>query len=233
MRVYEDKILGVKIREDGKFWCPNKQGWTEGVKYGGSPYWRLTYSVVIDGKMQRPFVHHLMGVFVPKFSHDFAHMDHIDSDLKKCNHVSNLRWLTHRLNMINQKARPSKVDWITKGGVRIFKWRALVCGTHLGLYSSKKKAQQVMDDYRELLFYSVYKQHATDEKLRQAQERGDCYLHSDKYNFELALDRIGAGVSRAGKVWAKIRDVYGVCFGSDSPPPVAVPSRQASFIMAS
>jgi hypothetical protein len=133
------------------------------------------YQVLIDGTVLDPHGRVLpqcalgayAGVYVPEEKMTFyvhrlvahVHVHNPRPDIFKCvdhidrgknNHASNLRWLTHQLNTLNNDAKGCSYN------KRFKKWRAYLCQKTLGWFKTEEEASAVAKKARYELFLTTY-----------------------------------------------------------------------------
>jgi hypothetical protein len=89
----------------------------------------------------------------------FTIVDHIDQN-KGNNDLSNLRWVTHQLNVLNNDAK--NVYFIKKWG----KWVAQVCRKTLGYFKKREDATACAKKHKSELFERIYKWHVENYDAR-------------------------------------------------------------------
>ena len=104
MRTFTFERLGIEVREDG--YVQNKcwgRGWTRGSIWRNRKQ-QIRYRVFSPFTRKIYWVHRLVAIAFVKNPNKrvFKCVDHIDGDTEN-NDASNLRWISKRLNAINQK----------------------------------------------------------------------------------------------------------------------------------
>ena len=104
-------------------------------------------------KQRAKYVHCLVGQYF--LDNPFDHIEkyevhHIDHDPSN-NNVSNLMYVSHRLNLIAKRGKCAQYD------ERYKKWRSKVARISLGLYKNEQEAIDVSRNFKINLFYEVYK----------------------------------------------------------------------------
>ena len=115
------------------------------------------------GEKRFYWVHRLVAwVFCPNPRPDiFDRVDHIDRDGTN-NHIKNLRWINHALNMCNTDA---------KGAVfvsRYRKWRAYFRNKTLGWFKTYEDAHEKYIKTRDLYFSDTYSQLCGESVLKSS-----------------------------------------------------------------
>ena len=124
---------------------------TKGSLHKSTGYYRIKINY------KSYLVHRLMAsAWVKNPRPDIFHIvDHIDGN-PIYNHYSNLRWVTRKLNSLNQKSKYKKpMKWCIS---KPYRARGQVDGKRklLGCYATKAEAMKVQDDHREKLFNYLY-----------------------------------------------------------------------------
>ena len=114
-----------------------------------------------DAMSQLHRIHRLVALaFVPNPRPDiFTHVDHIDGNQFN-NHYTNLRWLTHQLNLLN---RPSAVG--VKFDKRNKRWSASLQGKYLGCFKTYQPARKVYVAARDVEFNRLYNEALTGKSI--------------------------------------------------------------------
>ena len=203
MKIISDPLLQIRVRQDGYVDNGSNRGFQKGTKNKYNNY----YSVWSLKTNRLYSVHRIIGAaFVPKFSQDFNVVDHIDGGIG--NHSSNLRWITQRLNMINQKSARN----ITFNKLRN-KWAAAqrVFGKmqHLGYFEKEEEAFEIAMAFRELTFFCIFMSHlTTKEDAIGAKARGCCYIHGTRASFDLAVELLDSRVRGSRVLRQKVSKLY-------------------------
>ena len=116
-----DLFWGYRLTRDGKVLNPD--GTPRKLYKDPAGYWKVSLQNPNTGEHKQKYIQRLLGLnFIENPCPGvFIMVDHIDRR-KGNNELSNLRWLTHRLNCINNDAE--NVSFRRKWG----KWQAKVTG---------------------------------------------------------------------------------------------------------
>ena len=124
-------------------------------------YWKVSLHNPHTGGRKQFYIHRMLGL---NFVHNpcpgvFTIVDHIDQN-KGNNDLSNLRWVTHQLNVLNNDAK--NVYFIKKWG----KWVAQVCRKTLGYFKKREDATACAKKHKSELFERIYKWHVENYDAR-------------------------------------------------------------------
>lgn len=195
METYKFENLDLSVSRDGKVlrgseWC---MGW---------PATNNKYLQIQSGLTNRSYyLHRLIGhAFIENPAGEFKHIDHINGD-KKDNREQNLRWISRKLNAINKSSRNIQRNR------RFNKWHAKVAFNFitydLGMYKAESDALEVARDFKQLIFYLGYLEPI--ENNRDAWEKSHrVYLHGNKAEFALALERLNLRAGRNRRLRASL-----------------------------
>ena len=166
-----DLFWGYRLTRDGKVLNPD--GTPRKLYKDPAGYWKVSLQNPNTGEHKQKYVHRLLGLnFVENPCPGvFIMVDHIDRR-KDNNELSNLRWLTHQLNCINNDAE--NVSFYKRWG----KWQSNVCGKTLGYFKKREDAAACSKKHKAELFARIYKWHLDtyDAKLWQSS-----FLTSNRY----------------------------------------------------
>ena len=127
------------------------------------------------------------GAFVPFYvhrlvAHVFVHnprtdifklVDHIDRDSTN-NVFSNLRWLNHALNNLNNDAKGCYYH------KKYNKWRAKLCGKNIGWFKTYEAGHAHYVKCRDALFFETYHKLCHERVERDVSTRGPSYISSSE-----------------------------------------------------
>ena len=181
--------LEIEVRTDGQIRTPHRQIWKAGLTNDINLYCRVKSART--GRFY--YVHRLIAIaFVENPDPvNFVQVDHIDGN-RMNNNVSNLRWVTAKLNTFAQHAQNAWFD------PRWRKWRAACTfngrRVSLGHYPTKASASRMVCAFKEVAFNLLYLSYLTNDQRAIADNRQ--YLRADPASLAVAVELLHSGVRR-------------------------------------
>ena len=155
----KDLFWGYRLTPDGK--VLDQDGIARPMYKDLAGYWKVSLSNPRTCEQKQYWIHRLLGLnYVENPCPGvFTVVDHIDQN-KNNYEISNLRWLTHQLNCLNNSAE--NVYFYKRWG----KWQARVCGKALGYFKKREDAVACSKKHKTELFASIYKWHIENYDAR-------------------------------------------------------------------